>query len=413
MVEIKIPGVGESVTEGFLAEWSKDDGGLVALDEPILVLETDKITMTVNSPAAGRLKIQVTAGEAVEVGQVVGSINTEAADDVVARPETASAETPSADEPTGGAPSPTLTSGQEALLSPAALRLVREHSLSVEQIQGSGRDGRILKEDVLRFLANPPAEQTPPAATSPNESEAPISEAPSSSVRQTRALMSPLRKRLAQRLVEVQQNAALLTTFNEADLSRVMAVRAKLKPVFKERHGVDLGFMSFFVKAAVDALKTVPQVNGFIDDDEMVTNHYYDIGIAVSTEKGLVVPVVRDADKLSMAEIEAKVADLALRARERRLDLDDLTGAIFSISNGGVFGSLLSTPIINPPGSAILGMHTIKKRPVVVDDEIVIRPMMYLAVSYDHRLIDGREAVTFLNRIVECIEDPERMLLEV
>jgi len=231
--------------------------------------------------------------------------------------------------------------------------------------------------------------------------------------RQTRRPMSRLRQRLAERLVEVQQTAAILTTFNEADMSRVMALRAEYKDDFKKRHDIGLGFMSFFVKATVDALKTVPEVNAYIDGDEIVTNHYYDIGVAVSTDKGLVVPVIRTADRLSMAEIESGIADLAKRAQERRLELSDLSGAVFTISNGGVFGSLLSTPILNPPGSAILGMHTIQKRPIAVGDEIAIRPMMYLAVSYDHRLIDGREAVTFLKRIVECIENPERMLLEI
>jgi 2-oxoglutarate dehydrogenase E2 component (dihydrolipoamide succinyltransferase) len=225
--------------------------------------------------------------------------------------------------------------------------------------------------------------------------------------------MSPLRQRIAERLVEVQQQAAILTTFNEADMSGVMALRAAYKESFKQKHGIGLGFMSFFVKASIDALKAVPTVNGFIDGDQVVTNHYYDIGIAVSTERGLVVPVVRNADQLSMAEIELAIADLATRAQERRLELSELTGAVFTISNGGIFGSMMSTPILNPPGSAILGMHAIEKRPVVVDDEIVIRPMMYLAVSYDHRLIDGRESVTFLKRIKECIESPERMMLEV
>jgi 2-oxoglutarate dehydrogenase E2 component (dihydrolipoamide succinyltransferase) len=225
--------------------------------------------------------------------------------------------------------------------------------------------------------------------------------------------MSPLRQRLAERLVQVQQQAAILTTFNEADMTRVMELRAQYRPLFRERFDVDLGFMSFFIKAAVDALKTLPAVNTFIDGDEIVTNHYYDIGVAVSSDKGLVVPVVRRADQLSIAELEREVAELARRARDRQLELSDLTGGVFTISNGGVFGSMLSTPILNPPQSAILGMHAIKKRAVVVDDEIVVRPMMYLALSYDHRLVDGREAVTFLKRIVECIENPERMLLEV
>lgn len=417
MVEIKIPSVGESVTEGFLAEWAKADGDLVETDEPVLVLETDKITMTVNSPAAGRLQIKVAAGEAVEVNQVVGLVDTAVSADVpqADRPAADSADEPgevsAPQSPVAAVPQ---TPAGERILSPAARRLVSEHKLDPGQVQGTGKAGRVLKEDVLSYLKAPTAQDAPQQETQmiPATTTAAAS-VPDPSSRQTRTRMSPLRKRVAQRLVEVQQSAAILSTFNEADLSRVLAVRAKLRPVFQERHGVDLGFMSFFVKAAIDALKTVPEVNAFIDGDDIVTNHFYDIGIAVSTDKGLVVPVIRDADQLSMAEIEAQITDLATRARERRLELDELTGAIFSISNGGVFGSLLSTPILNPPGSAILGMHTIKKRPIVVDDEIVIRPMMYLALSYDHRLIDGRGAVTFLKRIVECIEDPERMLLEV
>jgi 2-oxoglutarate dehydrogenase E2 component (dihydrolipoamide succinyltransferase) len=276
-----------------------------------------------------------------------------------------------------------------------------------------------LKADVLRFLEQKTDDADRPDAESESAPEHAPPEQPSPQPvelpdrRQTRAPMSRLRIRLAERLVQVQRTAAMLTTFNEADLSRVIELRKIYKESFKERHDVGLGFMSFFVKAVVEALKTVPEVNAFIEGEEIITNHYYDIGVAVSTEKGLVVPVVRDADRLSMAAIETSIADLAERAHQRRLELSDLTGAVFTVSNGGIFGSLLSTPILNPPGSAILGMHAIQKRPVVVDDEIVIRPMMYLALSYDHRIIDGREAVTFLKRIVECIEDPERLLLEV
>jgi 2-oxoglutarate dehydrogenase E2 component (dihydrolipoamide succinyltransferase) len=270
---------------------------------------------------------------------------------------------------------------------------------------------------VIRFLESPPAAATAPepapAAPTPQPERPRPKPVALPDQRQSRAPMSRLRQRLAERLVEVQQTAAILTTFNETDMSAVMDLRSRYKEEFKKKHGIGLGFMSFFVKATVDALKTVPEVNAYIDGDEVVTNHYYDIGVAVSTDKGLVVPVVRDADRLSMAEIELSIVDLATRAQERKLELSDLTGAVFTISNGGVFGSLLSTPILNPPGSAILGMHTIQKRPVAIDDEIVIRPMMYLAMSYDHRIIDGREAVTFLKRVAECIEDPERLLLEI
>jgi 2-oxoglutarate dehydrogenase E2 component (dihydrolipoamide succinyltransferase) len=295
--------------------------------------------------------------------------------------------------------------------------MVLEHDLDPTTIEGTGKGGRILKGDVIRFLESQTAGAPVPEPVTPPVVEEPARPRPQPVAlpdqRQTRAPMSRLRQRLAERLVEVQQTAAILTTFNEADMSRVMALRAEYKEEFKKRHDIGLGFMSFFVKATVDALKTVPEINAYIDGGEIVTNHYFDIGVAVSTDKGLVVPVVRDADRLTMAEIESSIADLAQRAQERRLDLSDLTGAVFTISNGGVFGSLLSTPILNPPGSAILGMHTIQKRPVAVGDEIAIRPMMYLAMSYDHRIIDGREAVTFLKRIVECIEDPERMLLEI
>jgi 2-oxoglutarate dehydrogenase E2 component (dihydrolipoamide succinyltransferase) len=441
-VEVTIPEVGESITEGFLAEWSKADGDVVAAEEPLLVLETDKITMTVNAEVGGQLHIAVAEGETVQVGQVVATIDTEVAPE--ARPVTseepvgeppprpepppkraaqpASPPPPAAPplSPPAGAPQTEAKLETVKGLSPAVQRMVLEHHLDPSLIEASGKDGRLTKADVQRHLeaahdagkdvetpSAPPAPE--PSAPSP---AAPL-EAPLVTERHTREPMSRLRQRIAERLVEVQQQAALLTTFNEADMSRVMALRAQYKESFKERYGITLGFMSFFVKASIDALRTVPAVNGYIDGDQVVTNHYYDIGIAVSTDHGLVVPVVRNADQLSMAEIEEQIADYARRAQERMLELSELTGAVFTISNGGIFGSMLSTPIINPPGSAILGMHAIKKRPVVVDDEIVIRPMMYLAVSYDHRLIDGREAVTFLKRIVEVIENPERVLLEI
>jgi 2-oxoglutarate dehydrogenase E2 component (dihydrolipoamide succinyltransferase) len=428
-VEIKIPEVGESITEGILVEWSKPNGGLVAVDDPLLVLETDKITLTVNSEHAGILTTLIGEGETVEVGQVVATIDTDAsgaaveiADDESA-PETIVA--PASSPAPQTAIEPPAQQTEEAVgsaLSPAVRRLVVEHSVDPTAIDGTGKGGRILKGDVLRFLetrsaaAAPEAAQTTPepnTAAVPETAPVTLQPAATPTQRQTRTPMSRLRQRLAERLVQVQQSAAILTTFNEADMSNIIALRKAYKEPFKKRHSVGLGFMSFFVKATVDALKTVPEVNAFIEGDEIVANHYYDIGVAVSTDKGLVVPVVRDADRLSMAEIEVSIADLALRAQERRLELSDLSGAVFTISNGGVFGSLLSTPILNPPGSAILGMHSIQKRPVVIDDEVVARPMMYLALSYDHRIIDGREAVTFLKRIVDCIEDPDRLLLEV
>ena len=417
-VEVKIPEVGESITEGFLAEWSQPDGAVIAVEDPLLVLETDKITMTVNAEHSGKLKIMVPEGETVEVGQVVATIDTDVAAAAAPIQESAPAPAPEAEKgaPTVS-PEPSAQPADHSGLSPAVQRLVLEHQLDPTTIEGTGKGGRILKGDVIRHLeaattaAPTPVPPTDPASAEPERPRPQPVALPNQ--RQTRRPMSRLRQRLAERLVEVQQTAAILTTFNETDMSRVMALRSEYKEEFKKKHEIGLGFMSFFVKATVDALKAVPAVNAYIDGDEIVTNHYFDIGVAVSTDKGLVVPVVRDADRLTMAEIEMSIADLARRAQERRLEFSDLTGAVFTISNGGVFGSLLSTPILNPPGSAILGMHTIQKRPVAVGDEIAIRPMMYLAVSYDHRIIDGREAVTFLKRICECIEDPERMLLEI
>jgi 2-oxoglutarate dehydrogenase E2 component (dihydrolipoamide succinyltransferase) len=418
VVEVKIPEVGESITEGLLVEWSVADGGQAKADEPLLVLETDKITMTVNAEASGVLSIGVEADSTVEVGQVVGTIDTEAtADDGDGAPQPDPAETTEAEAPAAEAPD---VSG----LSPAVARLVAEHDLNPADIEGTGKDGRILKGDVLAHLeagdagspAAPQPEPAPPKAAAPAAS-APAAEPPvvqvSDGPRQTREPMTRLRQRLAERLVEVQQTAAILTTFNEADMSGIMALRSRYKEDFAERHGIGLGFMSFFVKAAVDALKTVPEVNSWIENGEVVQNHYYDIGVAVSSPKGLVVPVVRNADLLSFAQVEAEIKRLAGKAQDRTLDLGDLSGGTFTVSNGGIFGSMMSTPILNPPQSAILGMHAIKKRPVVVGDEIVIRPMMYLALSYDHRIVDGREAVTFLKRICDCIESPERLMLEV
>ncbi len=415
-VDIKIPEIGESITEGFLAEWSHPDGAVVEAQAPVLVLETDKITMTVTAEVAGRLEILVAADETVEVGQVVGRIDPDAAGEAPA-PKTETAPAPAVAPTPAPAKAPTATADLSGL-SPAVRRLVEEHGIDPAAIQGSGKGGRILKGDILAFIEtggtepevseSAVAQETPPA---PAAAAVPATVDPTA--RQTRKPMSRLRQRLAQRLVEVQQTTAMLTTFNEVDMSAVMDLRTAYKQSFADKHGVKLGFMSFFVKAVVDALKTVPAVNAFIEGDEIITNHYYDIGIAVSSEKGLVVPVVREADNLSMAGIEASIAELAGKARNRTLELADLTGPVFTITNGGIFGSVLSTPILNPPGSAILGMHAIKNRPVVLGDEIVIRPVMQLAMSYDHRVIDGKEAVTFLKRIVDCLEDPQRLLLEV
>jgi len=419
IAEVKIPEVGESITEGVLAAWYKKNGDLVQSGEDLFELETDKVTMSVPAEVPGKLEVLAEEGNTVKVGQVVGQIDTSAAKDrhlpsepAVALPEVpAQAKRPEAGE--GGTPlSPPagiqqakakLESGDQIPLSPAVRRLVEENNLDPEKISGTGKDGRITKEDVQAHLKS----------AGGGKQLVPTTPAPVETGRETRVKMSPLRHRITERLVQVQQTAAILTTFNEVDMSRVMAFRSKHKDKFQEKFDVRLGFMSFFVKASVDALKTVPQLNARIENDEIVYQHYYDIGVAVSTEQGLVVPVVRDADRLSFAEVEKQIADYAQRARDRKLTLPELTGGCFTISNGGIYGSLLSTPILNPPQSGILGMHRIQKRAVVVDDQIVARPMMYLAMSYDHRIVDGAGAVTFLKRIVECLEDPERMLLEV
>ena len=477
---VTVPAVGESITEGILTEWLKADGESVQSDDPLFVLETDKVTMTINAAAAGRLKIAVQAGETVKIGQEVGTLDEKAVGEAApapARPqappapEALAASRPGAPAPQpldsleGQAPSPVRTpssavsmavpqtpgapmvtpaglaqarekvtaQSESGTLSPAVRRMVEEFKLDPAAIPGTGKEGRITKEDVQKYLAGsrPGAPAPQPGAPAPQpldslEGQAPPpvrTPAPPSAqtgrseadvaARQTRTRMSPLRARIAERLVLVKNQTAMLTTFNEADMTRVMALRERYKEVFAAKYGVSLGFMSFFVKAAVDALKAVPQVNAQIQGDEIVQNHYYDIGVAVSSEKGLVVPVVRDADRLGFAEVELAIAGLAKRVRERTVTLGELSGGVFTVSNGGIYGNLLSTPILNPPQSAILGMHAIKKRPVVVDDAIVIRPMMYLAVSYDHRIVDGREAVSFLKRVVACIENPERMMLEI
>lgn len=433
--EIRVPEVGESVAEGLLVEWESKEGDLVDLDDPLFVLETDKATLTVNAEKKGRLKILVREGETVRVGQVVGRIE-ESAD---------SAEREEASEPEGsgkesdGAPTSSASKKSEESrqlgrakeekspppgLSPSIRRMLREKDVDPDDVSGSGPGGRITRGDLERYLAeNEPSEKEEASkgdvagserVPRPAEDERPQAvESRGGDRRESREKMTPLRQRIAQRLVEAQQTAAILTTFNEADLTSVLAWRARHRESFKEKYDVDLGLMSFFVKASVDALRTVPRVNCRIEGDEIVQNFYYDIGVAVSTDRGLVVPVVRDADRLSFAELEVQISELARRAREKTLILEEMSGGCFTISNGGVFGSLLSTPILNPPQCGILGMHAIKRRPVVVDDEIQIRPMMYLALSYDHRIIDGRESVTFLRRIVECIENPERMLLEI
>ena len=408
-VEIRVPTLGESVTEATVAKWFKAPGDAVAADETLLELETDKVTMEVPSPVAGRLaEIRVAEDENVEVGAILGLIEEGAAGEAAA-PVAEPAPEP---EPEPAAPA------AEMPLSPAVRKLIDENDLDPAAIAGTGKGGRLTKGDVLKALegaaaaapVSVPLPEAAPAAKPPPP--APSGPRPDAD-REQRVRMTRLRQRVAERLKEAQNTAALLTTFNEVDMSAAMALRKTYRDAFEKKHGVRLGYMSFFVTAAIVALKEIPSVNAEIDGTDMVYKNYYNIGVAVGSPKGLVVPVVRDADQMSFAQIEKSIYELAVKARDGKLALEDLTGGTFTISNGGVYGSLLSTPILNPPQSAILGMHKIQQRPMVVDGEIEARPMMYLALSYDHRIIDGREAVTFLVRVKECIEDPERLLLDV
>jgi 2-oxoglutarate dehydrogenase E2 component (dihydrolipoamide succinyltransferase) len=402
--EIKIPSVGESITEGTIARWLKKDGDSVRAGDAVLELETEKATTEVPAPAAGTLSIGVPEGKTVGIGSIVGRIQEGV---FPPRPTPATAATPEAPKPPTPSPPAKKTKEDEyAPLSPAARHLIADSDIDVRELSGSGRGGRILKEDVLTHLQQ---RAMPPVETAP----APPAAEPQRDGRETRQRMSAIRQRIAERLVAAQHNAAILTTFNEVDLSAVVALRTRFKESFQKMHGVGLGFMSFFVKASIEALKAFPIVNARVDGADMVYHQFYNIGVAVSTEKGLMVPVLRDADRMRFADIEKSLANLAERARQGKIAVSDLQGGTFTITNGGVFGSLLSTPLLNPPQSGILGMHAIQKRPVVVDDQVVVRPMMYLALSYDHRLIDGREAVGFLVRVKECIEQPERMMLEI
>jgi 2-oxoglutarate dehydrogenase E2 component (dihydrolipoamide succinyltransferase) len=415
-VAIKVPSVGESITEGTISRWLKKDGDFVREEEPVFELETDKATTPVPSPASGTLRIGAREGETVQIGAVVGQVDpagkAPAAGDNKKQAATANAVKEPA-QAQANAAAPAKPQG-EPILSPAARQLAADRGVDANAVAGTGRGRRVTKEDMVNFLDRQPAPQPAPPPTAPAPPPpAPTAGAPAAGPRETRQRMSAIRQRIAERLIVSQQTTATLTTFNEADMSAVLALRTRYKDRFREKHDINLGFMGFFVKACVAALKAYPAVNARIDGNEIVYQHSYNINIAVSTEQGLMVPVLRDADRLSFADIDKAIAALAVRAREGKITPADITGGTFTITNGGVFGSLVSTPILNPPQSAILGMHAIQKRPVVVDDQIVIRPMMYLALSYDHRLVDGREAVLFLVRVKECIEAPERLLLEV
>jgi 2-oxoglutarate dehydrogenase E2 component (dihydrolipoamide succinyltransferase) len=421
-IDIQVPSVGESVTEALLAEWYKSDGDPVRKGEQIFVIETDKVTLEVEAEADGRLEILVAEGETVAIGTVVGRIDTEATESAAAPSEkpaeaapalgpapAAKAPAPSpepAPAPVAAPPAPTASPAEAPFLSPAVRRLAAEKQIDLTQVQGTGPDGRITKGDLILFIEARPAGATTAQAAAPASLTAP-------SEGERRVPMTPIRKRIAEHLLAAKQNTAMLTTFNEIDMGRAMEVRKNYKEAFQKRHGISLGFMSFFVRACVEALNEVPEINAFIEGSDIVYHDHCHIGIAVGGKKGLVVPVLRHADQMSFAGIEQGIADYVARIRDNRLELADLEGGTFTISNGGVFGSLLSTPILNMPQSGILGMHKIEKRPVVVDDQIAIRPMMYVALSYDHRIVDGKGAVTFLRRVKEFIETPERILLEV
>ncbi len=407
-VRIVVPALGESIAEATVGTWLKSVGDAVAADEPLVELETDKVSVEVNAPAAGTLTaIAAEAGSEVEVGAILG---------VIVSGDGAAAAAPAA-EVSPAAPAPSPAAGGTTL-SPAVRKLVEDEGLDPALIPATGKDGRLTKGDVLNYMksggATAPA-AAPAPAPAPASAEVPSVQIPAKPAgpREERVRMSKLRKVIASRLKEAQNTAAMLTTFNEVDMGAVMEARAAYRDTFEKRHGVRLGFMSFFVKSAIVALREFPAVNAEIDGDELVYKNHYDIGVAVGTPQGLVVPVIRDADAMGFADIEKAIVDFGARARDGKLALDEMTGGTFTISNGGIYGSMLSTPILNTPQSGILGMHNITKRPVVIDDEIVVRPMMYLALSYDHRIIDGREAVSFLVRIKQCIEDPQRIMLDM
>jgi len=435
-VDVRIPTLGESVSEGVIVRWIKTDGEAVAEDDPLFELETDKASVEIPSPSAGVVRILKAEGETVQVGDVVARIEEGAEGRVAPRRPAEGAPVPSAPAPAAAprpAPSPapaaaTATPTPVTPLSPATRRLVEEHRLDAGAIKGTGRGGRLTKGDVLAHLEQVESAETSAEAVPVQERAGEVTRAKDTTPAlrlaprpvavegvgaERRVPMTRLRQRIAERLVQGQQTAAILTTFNEVDMSAVMALRNRHKARFAEVHGVSLGFMSFFSRACVVALKAMPLINARIDGSDIVYPPWVHLGVAVSTERGLVVPIIHHADQMSFAAIEKEIERLAGLARQNKLGIEDLSGGTFTISNGGVFGSLLSTPLLNPPQSAILGMHKIEKRPVVVDDQIVVRPMMYLALSYDHRLIDGADAVTFLVRVKEAIEDPARMLLDL
>ncbi|MFJ5368494.1 2-oxoglutarate dehydrogenase complex dihydrolipoyllysine-residue succinyltransferase [Bosea sp. CER48] len=406
--EIRVPTLGESVSEATIGKWFKKPGEAVKADEPLVELETDKVTLEVNAPAAGVLgEIVAKEGDTVGVSALLGTIAEGGAAAAAPAPK---AEAKPAAAPAPAAEAPKAAATKAADSGPAVSRLAAESGIDASSVPASGKDGRVTKGDMLAAIATGGA-AAPAAAPAPVQVRAPS--APDDASREERVKMTKLRQTIARRLKEAQSNAAMLTTFNEVDMTNVMALRNQYKDAFEKKHGVKLGFMGFFVKACVQALKEIPAVNAEIDGTDIVYKNYYHIGVAVGTDKGLVVPVVRDADDLSIAGVEKKIGEFGRKARDGKLSIEEMQGGTFTISNGGVYGSLMSTPILNAPQSAILGMHKIQERPVVVAGKIEIRPMMYLAVSYDHRIIDGKEAVTFLVRVKEGLEDPARLVLDL
>lgn len=400
--DIIVPPMGESISEATIARWLKQPGEEVALDEPLVELETDKVTLEVSSPVTGVLTdVLVKQGETVNVGAIIGRVT----EGDAPKSQTETPKKSELQDMTNGNIKTKIESMPlgEPPLSPAVRKLVTENNVDPRYIEGQGKSGRLTKGDILTFLDKEKESASPPVLLPESQKES----------RVEKVRMSRLRQRIAERLKEAQNTAAILTTFNEVDMTNIIELRNRLKESFEKKHGVKLGFMSFFVKACLVALKEIPAVNAEIDGEDLIYKNYYDIGVAVGTPQGLVVPVIRNADQKSFAQIEKDIMDFGQKAKNGKLSIEDLTGGTFTISNGGVYGSLMSTPILNPPQSGILGMHKIQERPVVVDGAIAIRPMMYLALSYDHRIIDGREAVTFLVRIKECLENPERILLDV
>jgi 2-oxoglutarate dehydrogenase E2 component (dihydrolipoamide succinyltransferase) len=406
MAEIRVPALGESVTEATIGKWFKKPGEAVAVDEPLVELETDKVTIEVPAPAAGVLAdIAAKDGDTVAVGAVLGQIKEGAAGAAVKSAPAAAPKVATSAAPATAKPS-------DPPLAPSVRKLAAESGVDAASVAGSGKDGRVTKGDMLAAIERAAAAPTPVAATAAAvQMRAPAP--PDDAAREERVRMTRLRQTIARRLKDAQNTAAMLTTFNEVDMGHIMALRTQYRDLFEKKHGVKLGFMGFFVRACVQALKEIPAVNAEIDGADIVYKNYYDIGIAVGTERGLVVPVVRDCDAKSLGEIEKAIADFGRRARDGTLKIEEMQGGTFTITNGGIYGSLMSTPILNAPQSGILGMHKIQERPMVVAGKVEVRPMMYLALSYDHRLVDGREAVTFLVRVKECLEDPARLVLDL